>query len=70
MPEGPSKKSLSDSRGTDDQKVFVGADPFTSGEFLKQRAVQTPGGSVVDVLETGGLADPAFGLTPGKLLRL
>lgn len=70
MPESPCEKGLSDSDGTDDQEVLVGPDPFASGQFLKQGAVQAPGGAVVDVLETGGLADPAFGLTPGKLLRL
>ena len=70
VPEGPGEKGLAHSRGTDDEEVFVGADPFASGEFLKQRAVQAPGGPVVDVLETGGLADPAFGQTPDKLLVL
>ena len=70
MPKGPGEKGLADTRGTDDQKVFVGTDPFTSGELLKQGVVQAPGSPVVDVLETGGLANPAFGQTSDKLLVL
>ena len=70
MPESPGEKGLAHSCGTDDEEVPVIFDPVASGEFLKQGAVQAPGGPVVDVLETGGLPDPAFGQTPDKLLVL
>ena len=70
MAEGPGENGLSDSRGTDDEEVPVIFYPVASGEFLKQGTVQAPGGPVVDVLETGGLPDPAFGQTPDKLLVL
>ena len=70
MTEGPGEKGLAHSRGTDDEEVPVIFDPAASGEFQDKGPVQTPGGAVVDLLETGGLADPALGQTSDKLLVL
>jgi len=70
MSEGPGEKSLAHPCGADDQEVLVGPDPLPACQFLDEGAVQAPGSPVVDVLETGGLPDPAFGETPGELLVL
>ena len=70
MTEGPGEKGLAHARGTDDEEVPVVFDPVAAREFQNKGAVQTPGGAVVNVLETGGLADPALGQAPDKLLVL
>ena len=57
MTEGTGKPTFADPGGPAQDQIVVRVDPLTIGELLEQSAVEAAGGPVIDVLDTGLLAE-------------
>src|SRR5437868_12150607 len=62
--EGTGKPAFADAGWPAQDQIVVRIDPFAGGEFVEQRAIETAGNSVIDVLDDGmvaqsGIAQPS-----------
>ena len=59
--ERTGEPTLADAGWADERQIIVGVDPFTPCKFLEQGAIQTARITIVDIFDTGLLAQ--FGVT-------
>ena len=59
LAEGTGEPAFADAAGAGDQQITSRADPVAGGELEEQRAIEPAGSAVVDVLDAGGMAQPA-----------
>ena len=55
--DGAGEPTLAHASGADEGEIVVGVDPFACRELLEERAVEPPGGAIVDVFDAGLLAE-------------
>ena len=75
LADGAGQPALADAGRADQGQIVVGVDPFALGELLEQGAVETPGGTIIDIFDARlltqfGGAQPrrqAFVPPPGRL---
>ena len=63
---GPTLKTLAEARAyilkladaarPGDDEIAAGADPFAGGELAEESTIEAAGGTIVDILDAGGLA--------------
>ena len=68
MTEGTGQPALADAGGPAQDQIVVRVDPLAISEPLKERAVEAAGGSVIDVLDAGRLAQSGVSQSGGQPL--
>ena len=58
LTDGAGEPTFAHARRADQGEIVVGLDPFALRELLKQGAVQTSGGAIVDILDARLLTQP------------
>jgi hypothetical protein len=54
--QGASEPAFADAARPGDDEIAAGADPFAGGELAEESTIEAAGGTIVDILDAGGLA--------------